>query len=148
MKGTFLTDLRARLILGGLFGAAFGAFNKISVFSMITGYFGPFGLGLAVVLLIIAMTLVKTWRDPEKRISKIVRFFIPQMGTWYSDLTVVCMYLAGVNLGALLIDLVLRVLGFERDILQFLVSACIFLAASAVLHRYSSKLNKETGPES
>jgi len=145
MNGSFFTVLRARLILGGLFGAAFAAFDKINIFSMLTGYLGPFSLGLAIAVIIIALTLVKKWRDPGRGISKIVRFFIPQVSIWYFDLTGVFMYLAGVGLGALLISLALNVLGFDRAIFQFLVTACFFLAASFFLHRYSSRLSREPG---
>ena len=145
MNGNFFSDLRARAILGGLFGAAFAIFDKINIFSLLTGYLGPFSLGLAIVVLIIAMTLVKKWRDPDKTISKIVRFFIPQVSTWYFDLTAVFMYLAGLCLGALLIDLVLNIFGFDREIFQFFLMTCVFGAASFVLHRYSAKLNREPG---
>ena len=145
MNGSFFSDLRARAILGGLFGAAFAIFDKISIFSMIVDYLGPFSLGLTIVVLIIATTLVKKWHDPDKTISKIIRFFIPQLNTWYFDLTAVLMYLAGVCLGALLIDLVLNIFGFDREIFQFFLMACVFGLASFVLHRYSSKLNREPG---
>jgi len=144
MNGSFFSDLRARAILGGLFGAAFAIFDKISIFSMLTNYFGPFSLGLAIVVLIIAMTLVKKWRDPDKTISKIIRFFIPQLSTWYFDLTAVFMYMAGVCLGALLIDLVLNVFGFDREIFQFFLMTCIFGIASFVLHRYSTNVNAKS----
>ena len=147
MNGSFFSDLRARAILGGLFGAAFAIFDKISIFSMFTNNFGPFSLGLTIIVLIIALTLVKKWRDPDKIISKIIKFFIPQMSTWYFDLTAVFMYLAGVCLGALLIDLILNVFGFDREIFQFFLMTCVFGLASFALHRYSSKLklNQEPG---
>ena len=144
MNNGFFSALRARAILGGLFGAAFAIFDKISVFSMLADSFGPFSLGLAVVVLIIALTLVKKWRDPDKPISKIVRFFIPQVSLWYFDLTAVFMYMAGVCLGALLIDLVLNVFGFDREIFQFFLMTCIFGIASFVLHRYSTNVNAKS----
>ncbi|MDR2725461.1 MAG: hypothetical protein LBC90_05250 [Candidatus Adiutrix sp.] len=144
MNGSFFSDLRARAILGGLFGAAFAIFDKINIFSAVVSNLGPFSLGLTIVVVIIAATLVKKWRDPDKTISKIVRFFLPQVSTWYFDLTAVLMYLAGVCLGALLIDLILNLFGFGREIFQFFLMTCVFGLASFVLHRYSSRLNRES----
>ena len=140
MNGSFLSDLCARIILGGILGIILAMYNQVNIPSLYANSVVPFFFVFCGLVIVMAVMMVKKC---DKAGFKFYGFVCSLTAIFWDDLVGVFMFLSGVCLGALLVNLALSIVGFNKEIFPFFIAACFFIFASFSFHHFPFKLNQK-----